>query len=33
MTAAPAATAALELSDLEVAYRVRGDWRRRCSAA
>ena len=28
MTTAPPATAALELSDLEVAYRVRGQWRR-----
>ena len=28
MTTAPPATAALELTDLEVAYRVRGDWRR-----
>ncbi len=28
MTTAPPTTAALELTDLEVAYRVRGDWRR-----
>ena len=28
MTTAPPATAALELTDLEVAHRVRGDWRR-----